>query len=112
MTDATPAPSRRRLFFWSLFVAAIAALNYAARFAGSSGRHAARHISLYSYSTFAGGMVVYAVWLGVVLLICIDRFDLLALRAPRSWKRALGLALAAIAAIWAWEAIATDRKSV
>ena len=34
------------------------------------------------------------VWLGIVLLICIDRFDLLALRAPRSWGRALGLAAA------------------
>lgn len=93
--------------FWTLFVTAIAALNYSARFVGGNNRHASGHVSLYSYSTFARGMVVYAIWLGVILLICIDRFDLLALRAPRSWKRALGLAVAAIVVIWAWEAVAS-----
>ncbi len=107
MADETPAPSYPRLVFWSLFVASIAALNYSARFTGGDNRHAAGHVSVYSYATFAGGMVVYAIWLGVVLLICIDRFDMLALRAPRSWKRAIGLAVGAIAAIWIWEGIAS-----
>jgi len=104
---AKPGPSYTRLAFWSLFVAAIAALNYSARFTGGNNRHATGHVSLYSYSTFAGGMVIYAIWLGIVLLICIDRFDLLALRPPRSWGRALGLALGAIVAIWIWEVIAS-----
>jgi len=104
---AKTGPNYTRLALWSLFVAAIAALNYSARFSGANSRHATGHVSLYSYSTFAGGMVVYAIWLGIVLLICIDRFDLLALRRPRSWGRALGLALVAIAAIWVWEAIAS-----
>lgn len=102
---ATTAPSYRRLIFWSVFVTAIAAINYSARFSAGSDRHATRHVSIYSYSTFAGGMVLYTIWLGVVLLICIDRFDLLALRRPRRWGRALGLAAAAIAAIWVWEGI-------
>ncbi len=101
----TPRPSYTRLAFWSFFVAAIAALNYSARFSGGNSRNSSGHVSLYSYSTFAGGMVIYAIWLGIVLLICIDRFDLLALRRPRSWGRALGLALAAIVAIWIWEVI-------
>jgi membrane protease YdiL (CAAX protease family) len=105
VADATPGRSYPRLISWSLFVAAIAALNYYARFTGGNNRHAAGHVSLYSYSTFAGGMVIYAIWLGLVLLICIDRFDLLALRQPQRRGRALGLAGAAIAAIWIWEAI-------
>jgi membrane protease YdiL (CAAX protease family) len=102
---AVPRPSYPRLAFWSFFVAAIAALNYYARFAGGNNRKATGHVSLYSYSTFAGGMVIYAIWLGLVLLICVDRFDLLALRLPQSWRRALGRAAAAIGAIWIWEAI-------
>ena len=103
MADTTSGgPDYTRLAFWSVFVAAIAGLNYYARFSGSNRQG---HTSLYSYSTFAGGMVIYAIWLGVVLLICIDRFDLLALRRPNSWGRALGLAVAVIVAIWSWEAI-------
>jgi membrane protease YdiL (CAAX protease family) len=105
VADAAPGPNYTRLAFWSVFVAAIAALNYYARFSGSSSSQGSGHVSLYSYSTFAGGMLIYAIWLGVVLLICIDRFDLLALRPPDSWGRALRLAVLVIVAIWAWEAI-------
>jgi len=99
----TPRPSYQRLAFWTAFVASIALLNYSARFAGGSNRQAAAHASLYSYSTFIGGTVIYAIWLGIVLLICINRYDLLALRWPQSWGRAVGLAGAAILAIWIWE---------
>jgi uncharacterized protein len=49
--------------------------------------------------------VIYAVWLGIVLLICVDRFDLLALRRPRSWGRALGLGAFAILTIFAWQGV-------
>jgi membrane protease YdiL (CAAX protease family) len=105
VTAAAPRPSYPRLTFWSFFVAAIAALNYYARFAGSSNRHATGRVSLYSYATFAGGMVIYAIWLGLILLICVDRFDLLALRLPQRWRRALGLTAAAVVAIWIWEVI-------
>jgi uncharacterized protein len=105
VADATPRPSYRRLVVWSAFVSAIAALNYFARFSSGGNRHASGHVSVYSYATFAGGMVLYAIWLGVVLLICIDRFDLLALRRPQSWGRALRLAVVAMLAIWIWEAI-------
>jgi len=105
VADATPGPNYQRLAFWSVFVAAIAALNYSTRFSGGNNRHATGHVSIYSYSTFAGGMVIYAIWAGIVLLICIDRFDLLALRRPQSWSRALRLAVATILVIWVWEAI-------
>lgn len=103
MADATPRPSYRRLVYWTVFVSVIALLNYSARFTSEADRKAAAHASLYSYSTFFGGIVLYAIWLGIVLLICINRFDLLALRRPRGWGRAAGLAGTAILAIWLWE---------
>jgi CAAX protease family protein len=96
--------SHIRLVWWSLFVAAIAALNYVQRFAGSgrSGRGVS-HQEVYSYSTFVGGTVLYAVWLGLVLLIARDRFDLLALRRPWSWRSALKLSVGVIVGILVWE---------
>lgn len=99
-------PGHRRLVFWALFVGLIAVLNYAARFSGASGTSGGKSEQrIYSYSTFAGGTIVYAVWLGIVLLIAIDRFDLLALRPPRSWGRGLKLGAAVIAGILVWEAL-------
>jgi membrane protease YdiL (CAAX protease family) len=100
-----PRSGRRRLVFWAVFVGLIAALNYAARFSGSSGTSRASHEEIYSYSTFAGGTIIYAVWLGIILLIAVDRFDLLALRPPRSWGRGLALGAGVIVAILAWESI-------
>jgi CAAX protease family protein len=96
--------SRKRLAAWTTFVTAIAALNYAARFSGTGTSTSSRQ-EVYSYSTFVGGAVLYAVWLGVVLLIAIDRFDLLAFRRPQNGRRAAGLALAVIVAIYALEAV-------
>lgn len=101
-----PRPLYVRLAVWAGFVGLIAVGNYAARFAGSSGgSKGISHQEVYSYSTFAGGTILYALWLGIVLLICIDRFDLLALRRPRSWGQALGLGAVVVAAIFAWEAV-------
>jgi membrane protease YdiL (CAAX protease family) len=98
--------SRTRLFFWILFVGLISAINYGARFSGSSSvSNKSTHDAVYSYTTFVGGTILYAVWLGIVLLICIDRFDLLALRQPQSWLKALGLAGAAVFAVFAVEGI-------
>jgi CAAX protease family protein len=85
-------------------VALIAALNYAARFSNTSSGTGSRQ-DVYEYSTFVGGLVLYAVWLGVVLLIAVDRFDLLALRPPRRWGRALGLAVGVVVTIYVWEAV-------
>ena len=98
----------RRLAAWILFVGLIAALNYASRFSGSSGTsRGTSHEDIYSYSFFAGGTIIYAVWLGIVLLIAIDRFDLLALRPPRSWKRSLKLGATVIVGILVWESVAS-----
>lgn len=96
--------NRTRVAAWTAFIAVIAALNYAARFS-SSGTSTSSRQEVYAYSTFVGGVILYAVWLGVVLLIAIDRFDLLALRRPPAWRRAAGLALGVIVAIYVWEGI-------
>jgi membrane protease YdiL (CAAX protease family) len=105
-----PRPLYVRLAFWAAFVGAIALGNYAARFIGTSGgSKSVSHQDVYSYSFFAGGTVVYALWLGIVLLICIDRFDLLALRPPRGWGRALALGVFVIVVIFAWQYAVVSR---
>jgi len=96
---------RARLAGWAGLVAVIAGLNYAGRFAGNNASSNANNNDVYSYSTFAGGLIVYVFWLGIVLWIAFGRYDLLALRRPQSWTRAAGLAIGAIAAIWIVEAI-------
>ena len=95
---------RLRLTSWIALVAAIGALNYASRFTGSSASSNARN-AVYSYSTFASGVIVYVFWLGLVLAIAVDRWDLLALRKPRSWGAAARLGIASVFAIYALEAI-------
>lgn len=96
-----PHPEYVRLAFWVAAVGMLAAVNYAARF--SRGTKTASLQGVYSFSTFANGTTFYALSLGIVLLICIHRFDLLALRRPRSWGRAVGLAVAVAVAILVWE---------
>lgn len=95
--------SRGRLAGWTALVATIAALNYAARFSGGSSSDT--RDAVYSYGTFANGMVVYAVWLGIVLAITWDRWDLLMLRRPASWPHAAGLAFAAVVTVYVVEAL-------
>ena len=101
-----PSASHTRLAFWILFVGLIAAVNYYGRFSGNSGvSRGSSEQEIYSYSTFAGGTILYAVWLGIILLIVVDRFDLLALRPPQRWGRALGLGLAAVVSVYVWEGV-------
>lgn len=101
-----PRTSHIRLVFWAVFVGLIAAVNYASRLSGSGGgSKGVSHQEVYSYATFAGGTVIYAVWLGIVLLIVVDRFDLLALRRPRGWRRALGLSASVVVGILVWEQV-------
>jgi membrane protease YdiL (CAAX protease family) len=92
---------RARLAGWTGLVALIAGLNYYGRFSGahSSGNE------VYQYSAFAGGLVVYLIWLGAVLWITHPRWELLALRRPASAARAAGLAVTAVVAIYVLEAI-------
>jgi membrane protease YdiL (CAAX protease family) len=102
-----PRTSHVRLAFWAAFVAAIAAVNYASRLSESrgGGSKSVSHEDIYSYATFAGGTVVYAVWLGIVLVIVVDRFDLLALRRPQGWRRTIGLSAVVVVGILLWEGV-------
>jgi membrane protease YdiL (CAAX protease family) len=105
-TQPRPRTSHTRLGFWVAFVAAIAAVNYASRLSGGGGgSKGVSHQEVYSYTTFAGGAIVYAVWLGIVLVIVVDRFDLLALRRPRGWRRTLGLSAAVVVGTLLWEGV-------
>ena len=82
-----------KLIGWLSLVGALAALNYASRF--TSGKPPAD--SLYRYDTAINGIVFYAITFGIVLLIArgLTRAEL-AVRAPDSWPRALGLTLAVL----------------
>jgi membrane protease YdiL (CAAX protease family) len=101
-----PRVNRIRLACWGTLVALIAGLNYYARFSDSSSSSGPNgRDEVYSWSAFASGIIVYAIWLGLVLAIAADRSDLLALRRPRSWTRALGLCVGAIVAVYAFSAV-------
>jgi CAAX protease family protein len=96
--------NRVRLACWTALVALIAGLNYYSRFSGSSS--STNGSEIYSWSAFAGGLVVYAIWFGLVLGIAGDRADLLALRRPRmTVPRAAGYAVGAIVLIYVVSAL-------
>jgi membrane protease YdiL (CAAX protease family) len=94
-----------RLASWSALIAAFATLGYASRFSGD-GEKTVRD-AVYSYSTFVGGTIQYAVWLGLVLAIASGRWDLLALRRPRSWGNAAALAILVVIGIYVVSALVT-----
>ncbi|HZQ66370.1 MAG TPA: CPBP family intramembrane glutamic endopeptidase [Gaiellaceae bacterium] len=79
----------------------LAVIGYASRAAeGKPPKDAA-----YQYSTAAGGLVQYAIILAVVLAIARPHWQLLALRRPSSYRRALTAALAAFVAVYVASAI-------
>jgi uncharacterized protein len=84
--------TKPRLAWWTLLVGMLAALAYASRATGGKPPENA----LYQWGTASSAAVVYAVVLGFVVLIAKGgpARELLALRQPRSWLKALGLALA------------------
>lgn len=98
---------RGRLWGWLVLVGAIAALNYASRFADDE--RADTGEALYEYSTAVGGAAFYAILLGVVLVLVrgLDRREVFALRRPRSWRSALLAMGAALVAIWVANAVLT-----
>jgi uncharacterized protein len=98
--ESRARPSETRLALWIAFIAVFVAAAYAQRGTRASSDQ------VYKFSTFGNGMVFYAVWLGIVLLIALRRFDLLALRPPASWLRALRLAALAALVIVAFDVIA------
>ena len=76
--------------------------------------------TVYSYGVFASAVIVYGLLLGVVFALTagLPRRELLAVRAPRSWGRAIGLSLGGLLAIFAgayfllWLAGAGDEQNL
>jgi len=80
---------RWRLFAWIAFGALICAVAYASRFtAGTPDRNA-----LYKWTTAVGELFLFAVIIAVTLAIAGSQRQLLALRRPYSWRRALAVAV-------------------
>ena len=87
-----------RLAIWLLFVGAFAALNLYGR---SEGPRPDNDL-VYQYSFAVGSLVGYAVLFSLVLALTVglSRREVLALRAPASWRRSLALALGALVVIF------------
>lgn len=91
----------KRLIWWSILVAVLIAIEYASRVAGGTPD---RNV-LYRYSTAVSSAVVYAILLVIVCAIAGWQTGLLALRRPRSWPVAAGLALALLVGVYVVNAI-------
>jgi membrane protease YdiL (CAAX protease family) len=89
-----------RLAAWLVLVLVLVAVGYASRV--SSGKPDPQ--VLYEWSTAVGGVIQDAVVLGIVVAIA-GGTGLLALRRPVSFRRAAGLVVIAIVAIYAFEVI-------
>jgi membrane protease YdiL (CAAX protease family) len=89
---------RGRLIGWTSIVAALSALNYVSR--ATEGKPP-RDV-LYQYSAAIGGFVQYGLILVIVLALARGpgMHERLALRAPRSWRRAAVLGLIALIAVY------------
>ncbi len=90
-------PDPRRLTWWWLLVGVLALLAYSSRASGGRPPEDA----LYQWGTAASAAIVYAIVLGLVLLIArgTSARELLALRPPRSWPVALGIAFGLFVAV-------------
>jgi membrane protease YdiL (CAAX protease family) len=82
---------------WGVLVGLLATLNYADRFASGKPPKDV----LYQWSTAIGSAVLFAVILGVVVVLANASRDLLALRLPASWKSALRQMLVVLVGIYA-----------
>jgi uncharacterized protein len=75
-----------RLVAWLVFVGLLALVNWAGRLtSGPPPKNVA-----YRWDIAAGSVVQFAFMLLIIALIARGRWDLLALRRPRSWARAIG----------------------
>ena len=93
---------RSRLLGWSILVAALAVLSYAANLAGGDPPKDV----LYQWTTAVGGLIQYAIILAVVLLLSRGIAPAtLGLRRPDSWVRAAGWIVAALVSVWVIGAI-------
>lgn len=84
--QAQEYPYRGRLIAWLVFDFALTFLNWASRLSSGTPK---QNIA-YDWSTAIGSVIQFAFLLFILGLIARGRWELLALRRPRSWWRALG----------------------
>ncbi|HEY6961164.1 MAG TPA: type II CAAX endopeptidase family protein [Gaiellaceae bacterium] len=92
---------RTRLAWWLALVCFLAFVGYASRI--QSGKPDPN--VLYKWSTAAGGLIQDAIILALVLAIAGFSGRRLALRRPRTWAGAVGIVVAAVAAIYVFEIV-------
>jgi len=103
-TRVATQPAPWRLIAWLVFVLALTAIAYAGNLAGGD----PPDDIAYRWTSSIGAVIQYAVMFGILLLIGhgLDLREFFALRAPRSWPRAVGYALLGFVAInvvsWAY----------
>ena len=87
-----------RIAAWGAIVVFLIALGYGSRAEGGDPPKDA----LYRYDTAVAGVIVYLALLGVLVLVArgLPKREFFALRPPRAWPRALGLALAGYVGIF------------
>jgi membrane protease YdiL (CAAX protease family) len=79
-------PYRARVTAWLVFVGVLTAVNWAGRLSeGTPDKNSA-----YQWNVAVGAAVQFVLLLGIIALMARGAWDLLALRRPRSWGRALG----------------------
>jgi membrane protease YdiL (CAAX protease family) len=80
----------RKLVAWTALVGALAAINYAQRFAGGK----LPRNAVFRYDLAVSELIVYAIIFGIFLWIARGlSWEQLGIRRPPSWPRAVGLAL-------------------
>ena len=104
LESAPAVPQRQggKLVAWAILAGLLATASYGARFAGGE----AADDVLYQWATFAGALIQYGIML--ILILAISRGfnrSLLALEPPTSWRRAALLAVGALVAIIAVNAV-------
>ena len=87
-----------RLVAWLVFVVALALLAYGARAGGDD----TPDDLAYRWSSSIAALVQYGLMLGILLLIArgLPKREVFALRAPPSWRRAIGVAVLALLTIY------------
>jgi membrane protease YdiL (CAAX protease family) len=100
-----PAPDRlyRRLAWWTVVVAFMSIIAYAAHF---NGDRPPKDVA-YRWESSIAGAAQYAILFGIVLLLTwgLDRRRFLALRPPASWWRAAGLSAIVIFVVFVVTAV-------
>jgi membrane protease YdiL (CAAX protease family) len=87
----------RKLVGWFALVGTVSAISYAGRFAGGKPPKNA----LYQYSTAVSELILFAIILAIVFWIArgLPKREAFALRAPRGWTHAIGLAFSVLLVI-------------